>query len=46
MESLNNFMKVITEQKYNNEYTLQALDMGISEIKSLIEKLEAELNNK
>ncbi len=40
----NEFIKLIREQKYNNEYTIQALDMGITQIKELITQLETELN--
>jgi hypothetical protein len=39
----NEFLKLIREQKYNNEYTIQALDMGIKQIKELIAQLETEL---
>ena len=39
----NAFLKLIREQKYNNEYTIQALDMGITQIKELIAQLETEL---
>ena len=39
----NEFLKLIREQKYNNEYTIQALDMGITQIKELIAQLETEL---
>lgn len=39
----NEFLKLIREQKYNNEYTIQALDMGIKQIKELTVQLETEL---
>ncbi len=39
----NAFLKLIREQKYNNEYTIQALNMGIKQIKKLIAQLESEL---
>ncbi len=38
------FIKLIREQKYNNEYTIQALDLSITQIKNLITQLETELN--
>jgi len=39
----NEFLKLIREQKYNNEYTIQALYMAITQIKELITQLETEL---
>lgn len=40
------FLKLIYEQKYNNEFTIQALEATIKEVMALIASLETELKNK
>ena len=40
-----NFIRLILYQKYNNEFTIQVLELGINKVKELIQKLESELDN-
>ena len=41
----NNFIRLVSYQKYNNEYTIQVLETGIEQIEELIQKLESELKS-
>ena len=40
------FLKLIYEQKYNNEFTIQALEKTIMEIIKIIDSIEAEIKNR